>query len=116
MGVTLPEMAHLIRHPPRQRGREYEKDGDDSIDDGHLEHVEAQALHVQVQIRVEDRHGGRLEEEDELDPDQVSHSEVVEDPLENCEQLLGPSRAQVVGVVIIARSFVHVGFMPTDSV
>jgi hypothetical protein len=32
---------------------------------------------VKVQVRVEDGHGGRLEEEDELDPDEMLHPEVL---------------------------------------
>ena len=44
---------------------------DDSIDDGSLLDGDAQGLHVQVQERVEDGHRGRLEEEDQLDPDLI---------------------------------------------
>ena len=44
---------------------------DDSIDDGGLLDGDAQGLHVQVQERVEDGHRGRLEEEDQLDPDLI---------------------------------------------
>ena len=44
-------------------------------------------LHVQIDVRVEDRHGGGLEEEDELDPDEVAEREVVEDPPHHREHL-----------------------------
>ena len=43
----------------------------DSVDDGGLLDGDAQGLHVQVQERVEDGHRGRLEEEDQLDPDLI---------------------------------------------
>ena len=43
----------------------------DGIDDGGLLDGDAQGLHVQVQERVEDGHRGRLEEEDQLDPDLI---------------------------------------------
>ena len=42
---------------------------DDSIDDGGLLDGDAQGLHVEVEERVEDGHWGRLEQEDQLDPD-----------------------------------------------
>ena len=38
---------------------------------------------MQVQVGVEYGHGGRLEEEDELDPDQMSQGEVMVDPVDN---------------------------------
>jgi hypothetical protein len=38
---------------------------------------------VKVQVRVEDGHGGRLEEEDELDPDEMLHPEVLESKFYN---------------------------------
>ena len=41
---------------------------DDSIDDGGLLDGDAQGLHVEVEEGVEDGHGGRLEQEDKLDP------------------------------------------------
>ena len=44
---------------------------DDSIDDGGLLDGDAQGLHVEVEERVEDGHRGRLEQENQLDPDLV---------------------------------------------
>ena len=41
---------------------------DDSIDDGGLLDGDAQGLHVEVEEGIEDGHGGRLEQEDKLDP------------------------------------------------
>ena len=35
---------------------------------------------MQVEEWIEDSHGGRLEEEDQLYTNQMSHSEVLEDP------------------------------------
>ena len=49
-------------------------------------------LHVQVDVGVEDGHGGGLEEEDELDPDEVAEREVVADPPHHRERLVGGAR------------------------
>ena len=57
-----------LSHEGRQGRSEDEEDWNDCVDDGDLLHRDAEGLHVQVQVRVEDGHGGRLEEEDELDP------------------------------------------------
>ena len=60
----------------------------DSVDDGGLLDGDAQGLHVEVEEGVEDGHGGGLEEEDELDPDEVAQREVVEHPPHHREHLV----------------------------
>ena len=51
-------------------------------------------LHMQVDVGVEDRHGGGLEEEDELDPDEVAAREVVQDPPHHGVRLVGGARQE----------------------
>ena len=67
-GKKDSEISHFFRQKSSQWWREYEKDGNNGIDHGHFLHVKTQTLHMEVEIGVKDGHGGRLKEEDELDP------------------------------------------------
>ena len=75
---------------------------DDSIDDGGLLDGDAQGLHVQVQERVEDGHRGRLEEEDQLYTNQMSHSEVLEDPAKDRHEAADTSEPLKIFSLILA--------------
>lgn len=53
---------------------------------------------MQVEVRVEHGHGRRLEEEDELDPDQMLEREVPAHPLDHRNELVGRPGATAVTV------------------
>ena len=81
-----PEVSNLVGEEASERWADHICCRNHSVDDGHLLRGEAEGAHVDHQIGVEDDQAGRLEEEDEFDPDEVGLGQVLPHPLPHLPQ------------------------------